>query len=666
MPVMAAAPPQSLTALIEQASVLLATDPAEAGRLAGMALKSEPADPRARLILGSARRRQGDPAAAHAILAPLASAHPNAPNTHYELGLALAALGQPTQSIAALRRAVALNRDLAKAWRALADQLFAVGEPEAAEAAYAEHSRATVQNPALRAAADAIFHGRLQEAERLLRTHVLRRPADADATRMLAETLARQDRHAEAEALFRRCLELDPGFEAAIFGLAEALFRQQKGGPALAEIERLLVRNPEHPAYRNLMAACFGLVGEHARAIELYEALLAEFPGQPKIWLNLGHALRTTRRAEDSAAAYRRCLALSPSMGEAYWGLANLKVAAVSETETAAMKRALGRAPLAQDDRLHLNYALGQALEDKGEYAAAFDCYAEGARLVRARLGYDASETTRFIQASKRLFTTAFFAAREGWGSPADDPIFVVGLPRSGSTLVEQILASHSEVEGAMELSDIGFIAKEPKGGYPDGLALIDPAEMKRLGESYLQTTRVHRKLGRRLFIDKMPNNSNHVGLIHLILPNARIVDVRRNPMGAGFSAFKQLFAQGQAFTYDLGDLGRYYRDYVELMAHYDQVLPGRVHRVIYEDLVEDLEGQVRRLLAYCGLPFEDGCLRFYDNDRPVRTVSSEQVRRPIYRDSMERWRRFEPWLQPLSEALGPALEDWRGGSTRI
>jgi tetratricopeptide (TPR) repeat protein len=660
---MVLAAPLSLTDLVERASVLLATDPAEAERLGRQALASAPSDPRALLVVGSARRRQGDPSAALAILAPLGAAYPNAANTQYELGQALAALGRASEAIAALRRAVALNPGLAKAWRALADRLFAAGEPKAAEAAYAEHSRAAVLDPALRPAADAIFEGRLEDASRSLRAHLQRRPADPDALRMLAETFARRDLHAEAEVLFRRCIELDPGFEAARFGFAEALFRQQKGREALLEIERLAAGDPEHPAYRNLLAACLGLVGESQRAIEIYQGLLDQFPGQPQIWLNYGHALRTVRRGEDAAAAYRRCIALQPGLGEAYWGLANLKVASFAADETRSMEDALDRPGHAPEDRLHLHYALGKALEDRGEHGPAFAHYAEGARLKRAAMRYDAEETTAFVHETRRLFTWAVFAAREGWGSPAEDPIFVIGLPRSGSTLIEQILASHSQVEGATEMSELGHLAmglaRGPRG-YIEALLELDAAGLRRLGDSYLEATRVYRKSERRLFIDKMPNNFFHVGLIRLILPRAKIIDARRHPMGVGFSAFKQLFAQGHAFSYDLGDLGRYYRDYVDLMAHYDAVLPGRLHRVIYEDMVEDTEAVVRRLLGYCGLPFEDGCLRFYENARAVRTVSSEQVRRPIFRDSLEQWGKFEPWLGPLVGALGPSLEGWR------
>jgi hypothetical protein len=314
-----------------------------------------------------------------------------------------------------------------------------------------------------------------------------------------------------------------------------------------------------------------------------------------------------------------------------------------------------------------LHYALGKALEDRGDHAAAFHQYARGAQLRRAELNYDADEMTASVRRSKALFTRAFFEARAGSGSPSNGPVFIVGLPRSGSTLIEQILACHSSVEGTMELPDISFIAT--RIGWPGGskiLADCRPAELATLGEIFLERTRIHRRLDRAFFIDKMPNNFRHIGLIHLILPNARIIDARRYPMGSCFSAFKQHFARGHAFSYRLTDLGLYYRDYVELMAHFDEVLPGCIHRVIYEDLVADTEGEIRRLLDYCGLPFEEACLKFYENNRAVRTVSSEQVRRPIFRDGLDQWRHYEPWLGPLKEVLGPTLEHWRGYSAQL
>ncbi len=650
---------------VTRASALLATDPAAAQALAEAILEADPRDPRALLILGSARRRGGDAAGALAILEPLARAWPRAAHTQYELGLALAASGRTAKALAALRQAVALRRDLPEAWRALGEMLFAEGDAAGADAAFAEHHRATLPDPALQAAADDLAAGRWAEAEARLRPRLAARPNDTAALRLLAAVLARQDCHGDAETLLAHALTLDPADDAARFALANAQFHQQKASEALPHVDRLLVRDPQSAPYLNLLAACLSLTGDFERVIALYEQLLVRFPRQPRIWLNLGHALRAVGRREDAVGAYRHALALAPGLGDAYWSLANLKVATLGRDDEAAMVRQLKRPDLDSDDRLCLRYALGKALEDRGEAAAAFENYAAGAALRRQALAYDPGELTGLVERSVALFTPAFFAARAGAGSPARDPIFIVGLPRSGSTLMEQILASHSAVEGTMELPDIGILAQglEGRGGesYPRSLAALAPAALAALGETYLARTRVQRRLGRAFFIDKMPNNFRHIGLIHLILPNAKIIDARRHPLATGFSAFKQHFAQGQAFSYDLADIGRYYRDYVALMAHVDAVLPGRVCRVIYEDLVEDPENEVRRLLACCGLPFEAGCLKFHENARAVRTVSSEQVRRPIFRDGLEQWRRFEPWLGPLKTALGPALEGWRG-----
>jgi tetratricopeptide (TPR) repeat protein len=660
-PAMSALP--SITAAIERAATLLATDPARAEREAKEIQRTLPNDPRIMLILASARRRQGDPETARALLAPLAKAHPRAARTHYELGVALSDLGERPSAIAALSHAVAVNRELPEAWRALGEQLFAEGDMRAADRAFAEHARASVREPALRGAADAIFEGRLSLAETLLRDRAKAFPTESATLRMLAEVFIRLERHGDAEILSARCLELDPGDDGARFIHADALFRQQKAVQALTHLERLVARAPKDPAYRNMMAACLGLIGEDARVNEIQEGLLADYPRQPKIWLNHGHALKTVGRLPEAVAAYRRCLSLAPWFADAYWGLANLKVARFTEAEVACMRTQLAKPDLPGEDRLHLHYALGRAYEDRGVPAAAFANYAEGAKLRRAKAAYDAAAAIGQMLRAKAFFSEDFFAARAGGGSRSDAPLFIVGLPRSGSTLVEQILASHSAVEGIMELPNIRWIAGElgAPDRYPECLAGIESISFRTFGDAYIDATRIHRKLDRPFFIDKMPNNFHHIGLIHLILPNSKIIDVRRHPMATCFSAFKQHFAQGQAFSYDLGDLGRYYRDYIELMAHFDDVLPRRVHRVIYEDLVNDVEGEIRGLLNYCGLPFEAACLNFHANNRAVRTVSSEQVRRPISREGLDHWHRFEPWLDPLRAALGPALNDWRG-----
>jgi len=666
------APAGSLATALDRATKLLSADPELAERQAEEILRVVPGDPRAVMILGAARRRMGDPVAAHALLAPLADQQPKAASVHHELGQTLAALGKTDEAIAALRRAVALKADMPEAWRALGDQLTLAGDTPGADAAYAQHIRASVNDPVLMEAAIALCEDQLAVAERLLRGHLHRFPTDVAAIRMLAEAGTRLGRYGDAENLLARCLELAPSFVGARHNYAIVLYRQQKAAQAIPQIERLLAVEPRDPAYRLLMAAALGLVGEYDRAIEIYERVLAEYPDQPKIWLSYGHALRAAGRLDEALTAYRRCTAMTPEMGEAYWSLANVKTERFSPAEVAAIGAQLGRSDLSAENRLHLHYALGKALEDRGDFAASFDQYARGAELRREDSPYDAAETTDQTERSRTLFTSAFFADRAAGGSDSTAPIFIVGLPRSGSTLIEQILASHSAVEGTMELPDIVATARGLAGrgesearAYPGVLADLSPDQRAALGEDYIAQTRIYRRLGRPFFIDKMPNNFRHIGFIQLILPGARIIDARRHPMGACFSAFKQHFARGHRFSYDLADLGRYYRDYKDLMDHFDAVLPGRIHRVIYEDMVEDTEGEVRRLLDYCGLAFEPACLRFHENERAVRTASSEQVRQPIFLEGIDHWRNYQRWLTPLKEALGPTLESWRGTSPR-
>ena len=653
----AAAP--SLTDALRRAQALLASDPTAAGREAEAALRHAPNDPRAALILAVARRRLGDAGGALAVLRPLAGAFPNDGLTQYELGLALAACGEEGAALAALRRATELMPDQPDPWRALGDLLFRRGDNVAAADAFAQHARASVTDPRLKDAAAAAHAGRLMEAETMLRTLLAAGPDDIQALALLGDVLARQGRDADAELALARCLQLEPRFDGARFGLASALFRQQKMADARPHLEQLAKTYPGEAAYLNLLAATLVALGEYDPALALYASLVAAHERQPLVWLNHAHCLRTVGRIDESVAAYRRAIALDEALGEAYLGLANLKVAAFADAEVEAMRALIQRRDLTPTDRQQLAFALGKALEDRGEHASSFARYAEGAALRRAEAGYDAGANAEETRRAVRLFTPDFFAERADVGVAAGDPIFIVGLPRSGSTLIEQILASHSQVEGTAELPDLGFIARS-LGPWPEGLATLTAAKARELGERYLAATRVHRKLGRPFFIDKMPDNFRYVALIRLILPNAKVIDARRHPMATCFSCFKQHFLQGQAFTYDLVDLGGFYRDYMDLMAQLDAALPGWVRRVIYEDLVDDTEGEIRALLDWLGLPFEPACLRFYETERAVRTVSSEQVRRPIFREGLDQWRNYEPWLGPLKDALGPALEAWR------
>lgn len=576
-------------------------------------------------------------------------------------------LREDARAAAAQARAI-LSRAPASAdaLRLLAAALRRIGDDEAAGRAELDAIAASVADPLLIRAAEALLDNDLAAAEHLLRPRLKEKPTDVAAIRMMAELAARLGRYGDAENLLRRALELAPAWGPARANLATVLYKQNRSEEAVAELDRLDGLDEE--AHRNLRAAALGRLGAYEEAITLYEAVLARTPRQPKVWMSLGHLLKTVGRSADSVAAYRRAVALAPGLGEAWWSLANLKTIRFADADVAAMAAALDRPDLGEDDRLHLHFALGKAHEDDGEPDRAFAHYAEGNRLRRAGIDYDPDEISGHVARSIALFTPDFFAERAGWGCPDPDPIFILGMPRAGSTLIEQILASHPDVEGTMELPDIPMLARRLNGRrrkadpslYPEMLAGLSAAELRALGEEYLRTTRVQRKTDRPFFLDKMPNNWAHVGLIRLILPNARIVDARRHPLACGFSNFKQHFARGQGFSYDLAEMGLYYRDYVALMDHFDAVQPDAVVRVIHEELVDSPEAGIRALLDALGLPFDPACLAFHENARAVRTASAEQVRRPINREGLESWRAFAAHLGPLEQALGPALYDWR------
>lgn len=551
------------------------------------------------------------------------------------------------------------------AFRLLGAALRRTGEHDEAEQAELDAIVASVRDPGLIAAGDALASGRLAEAEHILRPRLKANPFDVAAIRMMAELAARLGRLTDSENLLRRALELAPGFGPARSNLATILYRQNRSAEAVAELDQLLGEDPDNPSHQNLKAAALGRIGGYEEALGLYEKVLERFPEQPKVWMSYGHLLKTVGRQADCVAAYRRALALAPGLGEVWWSLANLKTVRFDAADIAAMERALAGTDLEGEDRFHLHFALGKAREDAGETEPAFSHYAEGNRLRRALLDYDPAEIEGYVARASALFTPAFFAARTEHGCAAPDPIFILGMPRAGSTLLEQILSSHPLVEGTMELPDMPALARRLGGRrkhgdpnlYPECLAGMNAEECAALGAEYLERTRIQRKTDRPYFIDKLPNNWMHIGLIRLILPNARIIDARRHPLACCFSNFKQHFARGQAFAYSLEELGRYYRAYVALLDHFDRVLPGAVHRVHYEAMVADPETEVRRLLDALGLSFDPACLRFYENDRAVRTASSEQVRRPINREGLGQWRAFESWLAPLKSALGPVLE---------
>ena len=569
---------------------------------------------------------------------------------------------QPALAEVQARAIVAADPQYAAGLRLLGAALRAQSRHEQALAAEAQAIAAARFDPELIRAGAALVANDLPTAEPILRQRLKADPFDVPAIRMMAELAARVGRVADAEHLLRRALELAPGFDAARANLATLLYRQHRASEALGLLDQLASDGDVAGAHQNLRAAALGRVGSYREAIEIYRDVLTRHPDQPKLWMSLAHLLKTVGDQAQAIDAYRRAIALARSLGEAYWSLANLKTVAFSAEDLAAMEAALDEEALDPEDALHLHFALGKGHEDRGADEAAWRHYAAGNAQRSAELGHDPARVTSLVDRSIALLDAPFFAARAGHGHPAPDPIFILGMPRAGSTLVEQILASHPLVEGTMELPDLTSIVRtlgEGHGTYLDVVADLSPDRLADLGRDYVERTRVHRQSDKPYFIDKMPNNWAYAGFIRLILPKAKIVDARRHPLACGFSNFKQHFARGQAFSYDLGHFGRYYADYVRLMAHLDRVQPGAVHRIVHERLIDDTDTEVRALLAALGLPFDAACLRFHENKRAVRTASSEQVRRPISREGLDQYKRFETHLDLLKAALGPALTGW-------
>ena len=648
-----------------RASTLLDSNPADAARRAGDILAASPGHSEANLLLAAACRRLGDGAAAAGVLESLASANPSSAVLQLELGRAYATSGRGADAVQAFERALDLDAGLADAWEGLAAQRFAAGDALGGDAAYASFRRLSSQPPDLKDASVALGEGRLDAAEAMLQQRLQRAPLDVFARRMLAEVAMRRDDYIEAENQLRECLAIAPGDSQARYDLGRALYEQHKNAEVLPLVDRLLAGSPHNADYLHLKARALRLINRDAEAIALMEAAVAASPGDDRAWLLRGHLLRETGQQARAIESYRRALAVRPESGAAYDSLGNLKTFRFDDADFETMHAQLAKSSVRGSDRLHLEFALGQALEHKGDYAASFEHYARANALHRATIVYDAQATSDDVRRTEALLTPEFFAARAGFGSARPDPIFIVGLPRSGSTLLEQILSSHSTVEGAGELTDLAAVARDlvlqpgvaGRSAYPDSIAPLDAAALEALAMRYLERAAAHRPLGKPRFVDKMLFNFGHLGLIHLMFPNASIIDARRHPLGCGLSCFKQRFSRSLSFTYDLGELGRYYRDYAQLMEHFDTVLPGRVHRVYYEQLIAHPEREVRALLDYCRLPFEAECLRFYDNPRIVRTISSEQVRQPLYTESVDRWRHYEPWLGPLKDAVGDLIE---------
>jgi tetratricopeptide (TPR) repeat protein len=568
----------------------------------------------------------------------------------------------PREALAELRSILAAQPGDPGALTLLGTALRRLGEERWQEKVQLLAKGAELHDPALREAARLLAENDPAGAERIVRQALQKNPRDVAALRILAQIGERLERFEDSEKLLIRALKIAPHFAAAGFDLANIFYRQNKFQEAIEELDHLLEEHPGTVEYEMLKAAALSRLGRTDEALALHERVLARRGDDPQIWTLYGHALRTRGRQPDSVAAYRRALEIAPHMGLAWFSLANLKTVKLQDGDIAAMVAALAGDDLSEDDRIHLHFALGKAAEDGGSAREAFSHYAEGNRLVRARKPYDPEKLSDYVRRSERLFAPSFFAERAEHGSDAPDPIFILGMPRAGSTLVEQILASHPSVEGTAELPYIPEIARSlqvPALPYPERLAELAAEDILRFAGTYLDRSRRHRQTSRPLFIDKNPTNWLDVGLIQLILPRATIIDVRRHPLDCGWSNFKQHYAEGYGFAYSLEYFGRYYRDYVRLLGHFDRVRPGSIHRVVYERLVADPEGEIRRLLDDIGLPFDEACLRFHENQRVVRTFSSEQVRRPINREGVDQWRAYEEWLGALKEGLGTVLASY-------
>jgi tetratricopeptide (TPR) repeat protein len=613
------------------------------------------------------QRLLGDIPAALATLAGLEQRHPGFSRLYQERGNCHVALKQAPQAIEAFLRAVHINPALPASWSML-EGLFRMTRQAENAAEAAAHVATLKKLPPEVVTATALFSdGELAESEHLIRAFLLKHGHHVEAMRLLARIGIERDVLDDAQLLLEAVLDVAPDYHAARFDYAQVLIKRHMHQAAQEQAEKLLAADRSNRNYRTLHAlTCVGL-GLHERAIELYRELLSGTTQPADLHLSIAHSLKTLGRREEAIAEYRAAAAARAGYGDVYWSLANLKTYRFEDGELQQMRAAESAASTSVVDRYHLCFALGKALEDRQQYEKSFEYYARGNALKRAESHYRPEILELNTRLQIEVCTPELFSRHRDTGIRAADPIFIVGLPRSGSTLIEQILASHSGVEGTQELADIPRIVVDLKGRdsdldhprYPEVLSGMSAEDYRRLGEKYLTDTRIYRT-GKARFIDKMPNNFRHIGLIHLMLPNAKIIDARREPMACCFGNLKQLFAHGQEFTYSVEDIARYYRTYLELMRHWDAVLPGRVLRVQHEDVVNDLEGNVRRLLDYCELEFEPACVEFYKTERSVRTASSEQVRQPIYREALEQWRHYEPWLGPLREALGDALTRYR------
>jgi tetratricopeptide (TPR) repeat protein len=610
-------------------------------------------------------RHMGDLSQAEHYLQKLLSVAPEFSRAHQELGHLRKGQGRVREALAAYIRACRINPALEASWRSQLEILEQASGGDTHDrrmqlGAQLNHLRSLP--PHLLAATDMFHEGKIIKAEKLCRNFLQKNPKNVEGMRLLAEIGLRLGVLEDAEFLLESAAEFEPENRQVRLDYVQILQKRQRFERAHEESARLLEKAPGNPQFQSLHAIQCMQIGDYDSALATFDEVLEILPNDPTTQVSRGHALKTSGDTQAAIESYRSAVASRPLHCEAYYSLANLKTYTFPDRELLAMRALQDNQDLSLMDKVYLNFALGKAREDAEDFEGAFRYYARGNDFKQAQVQYRAEDTSNDFADQKRACTQELFLSHAGAGCPAPDPIFIVGLPRAGSTLLEQILSSHSQIDGTLELPNIlslaGRLRRQGRSSgtpYPDNLAELSAEQLQQFGEQFIEDTRIHRQ-GAPLFIDKMPNNFRHIGLIKLILPNAKIIDARRAPMACCFSGYKQLFADGQLFSYSLADIGAYYRDYVDLMMHWDQVLPGYVLRVQHEEVVHDLETQVRRMLDFCGLEYEASCLDFHRTERNVRTPSSEQVRQPIFDTALEQWRQFEPWLDPLKQALGPSL----------
>ncbi len=639
-----------------------------AERLCRDALADCPGEPNLLSLLGAALNRQGRAAEAEPQLRRALAEEPGYAKAHEELGRSLLQLGRPDDAIKSLQNALALDPKLQGAQLTLVHALSESGRTLEAEGAMQAFLHA---DPARELIAQAAAHqraGRLEQAEAAYREILRRDPRNVAALRLLAMVAMQTEHFGQAGQLLSRAVEIAPDFLAAWIDLSRAQLEQLDLPAARASIARAAQLNPHSANVQVHAANLQARSGRHDEAIATFRRAIELNPSSNAALVGLGNTLKTVGRQAEAIAAYRRATVLRPELSEAWWSLSNLKTFRFEDAEVAEMERQLASPGLASEASAQFSFALGKALEDRGDYVRAFEYYERGNRTRRKLESYDPVQTEVINERIRIVFDAEFLARNRGNGDPDPSPIFVVGLPRSGSTLIEQILASHSQVDATHELPEVGRLIqginreRETKAVYPEAVREFDSDSWAKLGCAYVNATRQYRQDAPR-FIDKNPNNFASIGLIALALPNARFINARRHPLDTCLSCYKQLFARGQPFTYDLVEIGEYYLEYDRMMAHWHAVLPGRVLDVRYEDVVADLEGQVRRMLDFCDLSWEDACLHFHETERAIRTASSEQVRRPIYDSSIGIWRRYEQELAPMIDVLAPLLARYGRGS---